>query len=73
MALILITHDMGVIAGRADRVMVMYAGQDRRVREHHGAVRRMHHPYTEALLASIPQLDQDKPSGSTPYRAFRRT
>jgi peptide/nickel transport system ATP-binding protein len=59
MAMLLITHDMGVIAGHADRVNVMYAG---RVVESADAVElfnSMHHPYTQALLASIPQLDQD--------------
>jgi oligopeptide/dipeptide ABC transporter ATP-binding protein len=59
MAMLLITHDMGVIAGNADRVNVMYAG---RVVETAGVMdlfSEMHHPYTQALLASIPQLDQD--------------
>jgi peptide/nickel transport system ATP-binding protein len=59
MAMLLITHDMGVIAGHADRVNVMYAG---RVVETAGVMELfsdMHHPYTQALLASIPQLDQD--------------
>ena len=59
MAMLLITHDMGVIAGHADRVNVMYAGrvvETANVRELFAA---MHHPYTQALLASIPQLDQD--------------
>src|SRR6201996_449236 len=59
MAMLLITHDMGVIAGHADRVNVMYAG---RVVETADAVElfeSMHHPYTQALLASIPQLKQD--------------
>src|ERR1700691_2838612 len=59
MAMLLITHDMGVIAGHADRVNVMYAG---RVVETAGVgelFAGMHHPYTQALLASIPQLDQD--------------
>jgi peptide/nickel transport system ATP-binding protein len=59
MAMILITHDMGVIAGRADRVMVMYAGQIVESAETVELFERMRHPYTEALLASIPQLDQD--------------
>ncbi len=60
MAMVLITHDMGVIAGRADRVVVMYAGkivESAATGELFGNVR---HPYTEALLASIPQLDQDR-------------
>jgi oligopeptide/dipeptide ABC transporter ATP-binding protein len=60
MAILLITHDMGVIAGHSDRTIVMYAGQ---IIESAGTERLfedVHHPYTEALLASIPQLDQDK-------------
>jgi peptide/nickel transport system ATP-binding protein len=59
MAMLLITHDMGVIAGHADRVNVMYAG---RLVETAGTDRvfsRMHHPYTQALLASIPLLSHD--------------
>jgi peptide/nickel transport system ATP-binding protein len=58
MAVILITHDLGVIAERADRTYVMYAG---RIVEHAATAQlfaRMRHPYTEALLASIPKLDQ---------------
>jgi peptide/nickel transport system ATP-binding protein len=54
LALLLITHDLGVVAGHADRVAVMYAG--RIVEE--GPVRRVFyepaHPYTRGLLASIP-------------------
>ncbi|HVB43498.1 MAG TPA: ABC transporter ATP-binding protein [Streptosporangiaceae bacterium] len=60
MSMLLITHDMGVIAGHADRVNVMYAG---RLVETTGTVKlfaHMHHPYTQALLASIPQLNQDR-------------
>ena len=57
MALIMITHDMGVIAETADRVAVMYAG---RVVEY-GTVNEIFkdpkHPYTYALLSSIPRLD----------------
>ncbi|HLI23865.1 MAG TPA: ABC transporter ATP-binding protein [Acidimicrobiales bacterium] len=60
MAMILITHDLGVIAGRADRVMVMYAGRKVEMAETLELFNNMRHPYTEALLASIPQLDQDK-------------
>ena len=56
MAIIWITHDLGVIAGIADRVMVMYGGQ---VVEH-GPVRSLfanpQHPYTRALLETIPRL-----------------
>jgi peptide/nickel transport system ATP-binding protein len=59
MAVILITHDLGVIAERADRTYVMYAG---RIAEHAATAQlfdSMRHPYTEALLASIPKVDQD--------------
>jgi peptide/nickel transport system ATP-binding protein len=60
MGIILITHDMGVIAGRADRVVVMYAGLKVETAETVELFTNMRHPYTEALLASIPQLDQEK-------------
>jgi peptide/nickel transport system ATP-binding protein len=59
MAVILITHDLGVIAERADTTYVMYAG---RIVEHAATARLfdgLRHPYTEALLASIPKVDQD--------------
>src|SRR5580704_4124887 len=59
MAMLLITHDMGVIAGHADNTYVMYAG---RIVEHASTpalFSGMRHPYTEALLASIPKIDQD--------------
>ena len=60
MAVLLITHDMGVIAGHADRTMVMYAGKMVEAASTDRLFEDVHHPYTEALLASIPQLDQDK-------------
>ena len=59
MAMLLITHDMGVIAGHADRVNVMYAGRVVETAEANDLFIEMHHPYTQALLASIPQLKQD--------------
>jgi peptide/nickel transport system ATP-binding protein len=59
MAMLLITHDMGVIAGHADRVNVMYAGRVVETAGVRDLFTEMHHPYTQALLASIPQLDQD--------------
>ena len=60
MAMLLITHDMGVIAGHADRVQVMYAGRMVEAAETGNLFDHMHHPYTQALLASIPQLSQDQ-------------
>jgi len=60
MAMLLITHDMGVIAGHADRVHVMYAGRMVETAKTANLFRRTRHPYTDALLASTPRLDQDK-------------
>ncbi len=59
MAIMLITHDMGVIAGRADRVLVMYAGKIIETSTTGELFTRMRHPYSEALLASVPKLEQD--------------
>ncbi len=59
MSILLITHDMGVIAGHADRVNVMYAGRIVETAETGELFERMNHPYTQALLASIPRLTMD--------------
>jgi oligopeptide/dipeptide ABC transporter ATP-binding protein len=59
MSVLLITHDMGVIAGRTDRVMVMYAGKVAEACSTDMLFEEMRHPYSQALLASIPRLDQD--------------
>jgi oligopeptide/dipeptide ABC transporter ATP-binding protein len=59
MAVLLITHDMGVVAGRADRVNVMYAGRIVESTRTSPLFSHMHHPYTQALLGSIPKLTQD--------------
>lgn len=56
-AIILITHDLGVVAGIADRVTVMYAGQCVETADVHALFARPAHPYTRALLASVPRLD----------------
>ena len=55
MGLLLITHDLGVVAGRADRVMVMYAGRIVEAASTAEIFDRMRHPYTQALLASDPE------------------
>jgi len=57
MAVVLITHDMGVIAGRTDRVVVMYAGKVVEEADTPELFARKRHPYSEALLASVPKLD----------------
>ena len=58
-SIMLITHDMGVVAEMADDVMVMYAGKEME----YGGVKKIFreplHPYTQGLLMSIPRLDQD--------------
>ena len=59
MAVVLITHDMGVIAGRTDRVAVMYAGKIAEEATTRRLFEDMRHPYSEALLASVPKVDQD--------------
>ena len=60
MAVVLITHDMGVIAGRTDRVVVMYAGKVAEEAETEELFTRIRHPYSEALLASVPKIDQSQ-------------
>ncbi len=58
MAVLLITHDLGIVAGRADRVAVMYAGQIVEQRATAELFRSPAHPYTRALLKAIPRLDR---------------
>jgi oligopeptide transport system ATP-binding protein len=58
MGLILITHDLGVVADVADYIAVMYAGRIVETAPVHEIYRRPAHPYTKGLLASIPRLDQ---------------
>ncbi len=67
MAVVLITHDMGVIAGRTDRVLVMYAGKIVEEASTLEMFTAMRHRYSEALLASVPKVDQD---ASVPLRSI---
>jgi oligopeptide transport system ATP-binding protein len=70
MAIIWITHDLGVLAGMADRVIVMYAGQIVEI----GPVRELYgnprHPYTIGLLQSIPRLDEGHKERLTPIEGL---
>ena len=58
-AILLITHDFGVIAAMADRVAVMYAGRIVEEGDIDSIFYRPRHPYTAALLAALPRLNQD--------------
>ena len=56
MSMILVTHDLGVVAGRTDEIMVMYAGLAVEKAPTTSLFAHMRHPYTEALLRSIPKI-----------------
>ena len=58
MSLILVTHDLGVVAGHTDEIVVMYAGKVVEKAPTDVLFSQMRHPYTEALLASIPKIEQ---------------
>jgi peptide/nickel transport system ATP-binding protein len=60
MAMILVTHDLGVVAGRAHDIAVMYAGQVVETAASKALFANVRHPYTEALLQSIPKLEMAK-------------
>jgi peptide/nickel transport system ATP-binding protein len=61
MAVVLVTHDMGVVADVADRVQVMYGGRIVEQGPADEIFNHPQHPYTQGLLASIPRLDQPRP------------
>src|SRR5215475_9473891 len=68
MAVVLITHDMGVVAENADRVVVMYAGRKVEEADVDDLFERPAHPYTRGLLASIPHLDDAAKANSARTR-----
>ncbi len=59
-AVMLITHDMGVIAETCDRVAVMYAGRVAEIGPVHDVIHSPAHPYTVGLMGSIPAMDEDR-------------
>jgi dipeptide transport system ATP-binding protein len=65
MALVLITHDMGVVAETAHRIMVMYAGQQMEMQPAAQLFERPRHPYTAALLDSLPERSTGRKRLST--------
>lgn len=60
MATILITHNLGAVAGLSNRIIVMYAGQIVEMAESNELFHSPLHPYTEGLLASIPRVDAEE-------------
>ncbi|MDA3624931.1 ABC transporter ATP-binding protein [Saccharopolyspora oryzae] len=67
-ALIMITHDLGVVAGLCDEVNVLYAGRVVERAERHELFARPRHPYTSGLLASIPRLDAPRGQRLSPIK-----
>ena len=66
-AVMLITHDMGVIAETADRVAVMYAGRIVEIGPVREVIKNPRHPYTKGLMGAIPDRDgTDRPAGANP-------
>ena len=59
-AVMLVTHDMGVIAETCDRVAVMYAGRVAEIGPVHEVIHRPAHPYTYGLMGSIPAMDEER-------------
>ncbi len=66
MGLVLITHDMGVVAETAHRVVVQYAGQQVETQPTTGLFKDPHHPYTHALLAALPERATEQMLPSIP-------
>ena len=72
MAIMFITHDLGVIAEMADDVVVMYLGEEAEVADVDTIYYNAAHPYTQALLRSIPRHDARSSTGWRPSRATCR-
>jgi oligopeptide/dipeptide ABC transporter ATP-binding protein len=68
MALLLITHDLGIVAGITDRVVVMYAGRAVEYGPTEAVLAQPLHPYTRGLLLSIPRLDRTRGERLTPIQ-----
>jgi peptide/nickel transport system ATP-binding protein len=71
-ALVMITHDLGVVAGLCDRVHVMYAGRIIESADRHELFARPRHPYTGGLLGSVPRLDSVRGAPLHPIRGSAR-
>jgi len=71
-ALLLITHDLGVVAGMCETVHVMYAGRIVESADRYELFGRPRHPYTAGLLASVPRLDQPRGEPLHPIKGSAR-
>ncbi|MBA3488911.1 MAG: ABC transporter ATP-binding protein, partial [Longispora sp.] len=71
-ALVMITHDLGVVAGMCDLVNVLYAGRIIESASRRPLFATPHHPYTHGLLSSIPRLDSTGDERLTPIRGSVR-
>ena len=71
-AVMLVTHDMGVIAETCDRVAVMYAGRVAEIGPVHEVIHRPAHPYTYGLMGSIPAMDEERGSSASARSAAPR-
>lgn len=70
MAVIMITHDLGIVANIAKKIVVMYAGKVMETGSHYDIFYRPKHPYTRALLKAVPRLDID---GEQPLESIEGT
>ena len=72
MAMLYVTHDLGVVAQIADRVSVMYAGHVVETAPTERLFHQPHHPYTRGLIASVPRIAQDAKPARQPLRGLLR-
>jgi peptide/nickel transport system ATP-binding protein len=69
-SVVIVTHDLGVVAEHCDNIMVMYAGRIAEYGEREDIYYNAHHPYTWGLLGSISRLDQDRRERLQPIRGL---
>jgi peptide/nickel transport system ATP-binding protein len=71
MAMLLITHDLGVVASMADEVVVMYRGEVMEAGTASDIFRRPQHPYTQGLMAAVPDFDRPRSERLKPLREIQ--
>jgi peptide/nickel transport system ATP-binding protein len=69
-SVVIVTHDLGVVAEHCDNIIVMYAGRIAEYGERDDIYYKPHHPYTWGLLGSISRLDQDRTERLQPIRGL---